>query len=1060
MAFNLRSRQQILADMIAKMLAETPVNDINRASVVRTLLEAAAQEAFQENYDMLQIIRNYNLDTTEGDDLVNRAIEYGLEGRTAAQSASGLITISDSNITKVETNIYDNLPGPVSGDTRIYVDDATSFPTSGAWSVIIGRGTDNVETVSVDTAQGSNGKTNNISYWTIYLSAGLANDHGTEESVILSQGGDRIIPAGTTVKISASDIAEEVSYSVNNEETILDGEEEVESVLITALTPGTDGNAPIGAINEFDSLPFDGAEVTNPAAFTNGTDEETDEELRDRIRAHIQSLSRGTAESVTSTVVGITDPDENKRVVSANFVDSTTLNDLGFLYIDDGTGFEPSFAGQGQEIVLNSATGGEQFLQLDTPPVIKAQVETINSESYDLGTANETLIYEVNGVEEIITFSSDDFINPGIATAEEVVESINDNATLIEARTSENGTKVTIRAKAQENESIQVTGGTGNTSDKLNFSTGLNESLRLYKFDGLSVSLLNKDGTTATIECATPQLYNLNNGDTLTVIVDGKTANVQTATFNTADFVNIAAATAEEVVAVLNEDLAGVTALVTSTDSRITLRSNLENSAISSVQVTGGAANAEFNFDTTAVVGSSKDYTLNRFNGQIELEVPASIGDQYTAGSDQTRGLLVTEFAEPYNLSNGEAITIEVDGGGGQVATFNTADFVNIAQATAAEVAAVINEDVGGVTALALSNGKVLVRTNNFTSSGSIEITVSTAPSLGFSIGELVQSLESHTAAVISTTENFIFDEGDELIVVMDGDAVYTITMDVDGEIRNVVSPSVFDADVLATGDTFGSKFTEENEILGYRIVIKTGASAGHITTINSYNPVTGSGRISMVGAAPFGLAVGDTFIVVPITAENVVGYLNNSFVTTMALRSNVELIGTNRVQISSTVTGESGSVQVTGEDANDKLQFQTNEVRGLDGYKYYTGLLRRVQRTVDGLSSDPVTFPGVKAAGIQIEVLPPTVKQISVEVNVTLAEGITLTTIQEDIKNAISQYINGLGVGEDVVVQELSCRIISVEGVTDVEILTPDGNVIIADNEVPRIRDTDIVIG
>jgi len=1060
MAFNLRSRQQILADMIAKMLAETPVNDINRASVIRTLLEAAAQEAFQENYDMLQIIRNYNLNTTAGDDLVNRAIEYGLEGRIAAQSASGLVTISDSNIVKIETNIYDNLPGPVTGGIKIYVDDATSFPTSGTWSVIIGRGTDNVETVPVNTALGSNGKENFVSYWTIYLSAGLSNDHGTEESVILSQGGDRAIPAGTTVKIPASDINEEVLYSVNNEETILDGEEEVENVLVTALSPGADGNAPIGAINEFDSLPFEGAEVTNPETFTNGADEETDEQLRDRIRAHIQGLSRGTAQSIISTIVGITDPDENKRVVSANFVDSTTLNDLAFLYIDDGTGFEPSFAGQGREIILNSATGGEEFLQLDTPPVIKAQVETINSESYSLGIANETLIYEANGVEEIVTFSSDNFANPGIATAEEVVESINDNATLIEARTSENGTKVTIRAKAQENESIQVTGGTANASDKLNFPTGLNESLRLYKFDGLSISLLNKDGTTASIECANPQLYNLNNGDTLTVIVDGKAANIQTATFNTVDFANINAATAEEVVAVLNEDLAGVTAIVTSEDLRITLRSNLENSAISSIQVTGGVANVEFGFDTNAVIGSSKDYTLNRFNGQIELETPASVGDQYTAGSNQTRGFLVTAFAEPYNLSNGEAITVEIDGGGGQVATFNTADFANIAQATAAEVAEVINEDIGGATAFALSNGKVLIRTNNLTSSGSIEITVSTAPSLGFPIGEWVQSLESHTAAVISTTENFIFDEGDELIVVMDGDAVYTITMNVDGTIRNVVSPSVFDADISVTGDAFGSKFTESNEILGYRVVIKTGASAGHITTVNSYNPVTGNGRISLTVAAPFGLAIGDTFIVVPITAENVVRYLNNSFVTTMALRSNVELIGTSRVQISSTITGESGSVQVTGEDANDKLQFQTNEVRGLDGYKYYTGLLRRVQRTVDGLGSDPITFPGVKAAGIQIEVLPPTVKQVSVEVNVTLAEGITLTTIQEDIKNAISQYINGLGVGEDVIVQELSCRIISVEGVTDVEISTPSSNIVIADNEVPRIRDTDIVVG
>ena len=39
---NIKSYNEILGDMIRKMIADTPVNDINRGSVLLTFLEAAA----------------------------------------------------------------------------------------------------------------------------------------------------------------------------------------------------------------------------------------------------------------------------------------------------------------------------------------------------------------------------------------------------------------------------------------------------------------------------------------------------------------------------------------------------------------------------------------------------------------------------------------------------------------------------------------------------------------------------------------------------------------------------------------------------------------------------------------------------------------------------------------------------------------------------------------------------------------------------------------------------------------------------------------------------------
>ena len=106
-------------------------------------------------------------------------------------------------------------------------------------------------------------------------------------------------------------------------------------------------------------------EPINPAPpVINGIDLESDANLRDRIKSTIQSLSKGTTKALINGVVGIVDPDDNKRVVSANLIDATNPTDIAKLVIDDGTGFEPSFEGRGFETVVEDATGGEEFIQL------------------------------------------------------------------------------------------------------------------------------------------------------------------------------------------------------------------------------------------------------------------------------------------------------------------------------------------------------------------------------------------------------------------------------------------------------------------------------------------------------------------------------------------------------------------------------------------------------------------------------------------------------------------------------------------------------------------------
>ena len=95
--------------------------------------------------------------------------------------------------------------------------------------------------------------------------------------------------------------------------------------------------------------------------------------------------------------------------------------------------------------------------------------------------------------------------------------------------------------------------------------------------------------------------FDLVDAETLTVKIDGQ-ATAQTVVFHTANFVNIAAATAAEVCAVINAGIVGGRATVTNT-TKVTITSDKAGTG-SHVQVTGGTANAVLGFVTDEVNGT------------------------------------------------------------------------------------------------------------------------------------------------------------------------------------------------------------------------------------------------------------------------------------------------------------------------------------------------------------------------------------------------------------------------------------------------------------------------
>ncbi|KKM75427.1 hypothetical protein LCGC14_1390340 [marine sediment metagenome] len=94
---------------------------------------------------------------------------------------------------------------------------------------------------------------------------------------------------------------------------------------------------------------------------------------------------------------------------------------------------------------------------------------------------------------------------------------------------------------------------------------------------------------------------------------------------------------------------------------------------------------------------------------------------------------------------------------------------------------------------------------------------------------------------------------------------------------------------------------------------------------------------------------------------------------------------------------------------------------------------------------------PGYKAAGINIQVLAPS--KVTQDVTVVITDDGTLAeiTMTYNIEQAISNYINNLVLGDDIIKNSLVKVIMAVSGVSDISLTTPASNVTINPNQIAR---------
>lgn len=645
-----RSFQQILSDMIDSVTSEYGIESLRVGGPILSVFEAAAQSDLRNTQDVFSLLSATDLERCNGIALDRIGLDENVV-RFQESPASGYVTISDSSFDKVSSTLYQGAPAPIAGSLTIYVRSAAVPPWTMAGTLYIGRGTTNYEgPLTYDSILLAG------NYYEITLNAATPTTrfHNVGESVVMSQGGTRTIAAGTIVQTTSSSAVEATTFSVTYGAILPEGETSIENVLVTASTPGVSGNVSAGQINQFSTLPFVGAEVTNPLPFTNALATESDDLYRERIKIAKQTRAKGTVIAIKNGVLGIVAADENKRVVSSSLV--TRPGEAAVLYVDDGSGYEERDLGVAFETLMESASGGEQYFQLrGSRPVAKARLISSISAPFNFGTDIDAmntrnyvakLAVSVGGVVTEHIFEVTDFVSPSNASAYEIVASINANP-LIDfiARTTDSGTRVVILARADVGEDIQVAASTAilDANDILVFSPIKNETLKLYKNN----ELLVKDGYVARLYSRTKTDWAIIPGaQTIRVSVDG-TPEV-TYTVQNSDFVDAGtgyvtitnALPASAWATVFNYIIPGITATVES--GLLVLTSNLGTDDRAGISIVSGSLVTAYMFDAGEAVGKTSDYELDRNLGQIKLLVPLAAGDSLTAGSEDTRAFIET----------------------------------------------------------------------------------------------------------------------------------------------------------------------------------------------------------------------------------------------------------------------------------------------------------------------------------------------------------------------------------------------------------------------------------
>lgn len=96
--------------------------------------------------------------------------------------------------------------------------------------------------------------------------------------------------------------------------------------------------------------------------------------------------------------------------------------------------------------------------------------------------------------------------------------------------------------------------------------------------------------------------------------------------------------------------------------------------------------------------------------------------------------------------------------------------------------------------------------------------------------------------------------------------------------------------------------------------------------------------------------------------------------------------------------------------------------------------------------------FEERREIAVDVLVKEPTEKNVAVKVKLELAEGAEAEKVREDVTEALGTFFSGERLGQNVLLAELTQLVFSREGVANCAVLSPEADVTVEDDELPRL--------
>lgn len=134
----------------------------------------------------------------------------------------------------------------------------------------------------------------------------------------------------------------------------------------------------------------------------------------------------------------------------------------------------------------------------------------------------------------------------------------------------------------------------------------------------------------------------------------------------------------------------------------------------------------------------------------------------------------------------------------------------------------------------------------------------------------------------------------------------------------------------------------------------------------------------------------------------------------------------------------------------------QAGDIWQIGNYSIYTGIIRELQRELDGDPGDPANKPGWVAAGCRVFVQPPLMVLVSLDVHIVPLDGYDIAALAQSALDTSAAYMQTLGPGEPLFVAQLSRVLLDIPGMRNVHLFAPNTNTPLADqypDEVSVLR-------